>query len=95
LDSWLQKIPGGVYNITNPGYVSTREVVEKIQKQLRPDWNPAFWRSDDEFYRFGAVTPRSNCILDTTKILKAGIRIRSSAEAMEDALNRWVPEKKG
>jgi dTDP-4-dehydrorhamnose reductase len=95
LDSWLQKIPGGIYNITNPGYVSTREVVEKIQKQLRPDWNPAFWRSDDEFYRFGAVTPRSNCILDTTKILKAGIRIRSSAEAMEDALNRWVLEKKG
>jgi dTDP-4-dehydrorhamnose reductase len=95
LDSWLQKIPGGIYNIANPGYVSTQEVVEKIQKQLRPDWNPAFWRSDDEFYRFGAVTPRSNCILDTTKILKAGIRIRSSAEAMEDALNRWVLEKKG
>jgi hypothetical protein len=33
--------------------------------------------------------------LDTTKILKAGIQIRSSQEAMEDALNRWVPEKKG
>ncbi|NBV71236.1 MAG: NAD-dependent epimerase/dehydratase family protein [Burkholderiaceae bacterium] len=92
LDSWLQKIPGGVYNITNPGYVSTREVVEKIQKQLSPDWNPAFWRSDDEFYRFGAVTPRSNCILDTAKILKAGIKIRTAEEALEDALDHWVPE---
>jgi dTDP-4-dehydrorhamnose reductase len=92
LDSWLQKIPGGVYNITNPGYVSTREVVEKIQKQLSPDWNPAFWRSDDEFYRFGAVTPRSNCILDTTKILKAGIKIRTTEEALKNALDHWVPE---
>jgi dTDP-4-dehydrorhamnose reductase len=94
LDTWLQKIPGGVYNVVNPGYISTREVVEKIQKRLKPAWKPKFWESDDEFYRFGAVTPRSNCILDTSKILKAGIRIRSSAEAMEDALNRWVPEKK-
>jgi dTDP-4-dehydrorhamnose reductase len=95
LDSWLQKIPGGVYNVVNPGYVSTREVVEKIQKRLKSAWKPEFWESDDEFYRFGAVTPRSNCILDTTKILKAGIRIRSAGDAIEDALNRWVPEKKG
>jgi len=94
LDSWLQKIPGGIYNITNPGYVSTREVVEKIQIQLKPEWNPVFWRSDDEFYRFGAVTPRSNCILDTAKILKAGIRIRSVGEALENALTCWCPEQR-
>ena len=66
-----------------------------IQQQLKASWKPDFWQSDDEFYRFGAVTPRSNCILDTTKILKAGICIRSAGDAMEDALNRWVPEKKG
>jgi len=95
LDTWLQKIPGGVYNVVNPGYISTLEVVEKIQQRLRSTWKPEFWRNDDEFYRFGAVTPRSNSILETTKILKAGIRIRSVGEALEDALNRWVSEKKG
>jgi dTDP-4-dehydrorhamnose reductase len=95
IDSWLQKIPGGTYNIVNPGYVSTQEVVEKIRRRLLPEWNPVFWQSDDEFYRFGAVTPRSNCILDTTKIIKAGIRIRSAGDAIEDALNHWVTEKKG
>lgn len=93
LDSWLQKIPGGVYNVANPGYLSTREVVETIRQKLKPGWNPAFWQSDDEFYRFGAVTPRSNCILDTTKILKAGVRIRTVNEALEEALDRWVSEK--
>ena len=93
LDTWLQKIPGGVYNVVNPGYMSTREVVEKIRKLLKPDWKAQFWQSDDEFYRFGAVTPRSNCILDTTKILKAGIKIRPVAEALAEALGRWVPEK--
>jgi dTDP-4-dehydrorhamnose reductase len=95
LDSWLQKIPSGIYNVVNSGYISTREVVEKIRKRLKPAWEPEFWQSDEEFYRFGAVTPRSNCILDTTKILRAGIRIRSVGEALEDALNRWVSEKKG
>jgi len=95
LDTWLQKVPGGVYNVVNPGYVSTQEVVEKIREKLKSGWSPAFWGSDDEFYRFGAVTPRSNCILDTTKILKAGIRIRSVGEALEESLDRWIPEMKG
>jgi len=95
LDMWLQKVPGGVYNVVNPGYVSTQEVVAKIRERLKPGWNPAFWGNDDEFYRFGAVTPRSNCILDTTKILKAGIRIRPVGDALEEALVRWLPEKKG
>lgn len=93
LDSWLQKVPGGVYNVVNPGYVSTREVVEKIRQKLKPGWNPTFWQNDDEFYRFGAVTPRSNCILDTTKILKAGIKIRPVADALNEALAHWIPEK--
>ena len=93
LDTWLQKAPGGVYNVVNPGYVSTQEVVEKIREKLKSGWSPDFWGSDDEFYRFGAVTPRSNCILDTTKILKAGIKIRPVAEALAEALDRWVPEK--
>jgi dTDP-4-dehydrorhamnose reductase len=92
LDSWAQKIPGGVYNVVNPGYISTREVVEKIQQLLKPAWRPEFWASDDEFYRFGAVTPRSNCILDASKILKAGIRIRPTEEALEAALSRWRHE---
>ena len=81
--------------MVNPGYVSTQEVVEKIRSRLLPSWNTTFWQSDDEFYRFGAVTPRSNCILDTTKILKAGIKIRSVDESMQEALARWTQEKRG
>jgi hypothetical protein len=78
----------------NPGYISTREVVAMIRKKLKPDWNPSFWENDDEFYRFGAATPRSNCILDTTKIFDAGIQIRSVSEALEESLDQWIPEKR-
>jgi len=90
MDTWLQKIPGGVYNVVNPGYISTREVVQKIRQRLKPRWEPEFWQSDDEFYRFGAITPRSNCILDPGKLLKSGIRIRPVEEALKEALDRWV-----
>lgn len=90
LDAWQQKIPGGVYNVVNPGYISTREVVQKIREKLKPSWNPEFWTSDDEFYRFGAITPRSNCILDTTKIISAGITIRPIEKALDEAISRWL-----
>jgi dTDP-4-dehydrorhamnose reductase len=95
LDTWLQKIPGGIYNMVNPGYISTREVVQKIRQRLKPRWEPEFWHSDDEFYRFGAITPRSNCILDPGKLLKSGIRIRPVEEALEEALDRWVKADSG
>jgi hypothetical protein len=77
--------------VVNPGYVSTQEVVEKIRDKLKPSWEPVFWQSDDEFYRFGAVTPRSNCILDPSKLVEAGIKIRSLSEALEDVLKCWKP----
>jgi dTDP-4-dehydrorhamnose reductase len=88
-DTWIKKVPAGTYNVVNPGYISTQEVVEQIRSSLRPNWNPTFWQSDDEFYRFGAVAPRSNCILDPSKLVEAGIKIRSLSEALEDALKRW------
>ena len=89
LDSLIQKVPAGVFNIVNPGYISTREVVEKIRHKLKPKWSPDFWQSDDEFYRFGASTPRSNCILDTSKLLNVSVKMRSVDEALEDALSKW------
>ena len=83
------KVPGGIYNMTNPGYVSTREVVGKIQQRLKPSWKPDFWSGDDEFYRFGAGTPRSNCLLDVAKSQKAGVGLRPLEEALEESLAQW------
>ncbi|NDA64265.1 MAG: NAD-dependent epimerase/dehydratase family protein, partial [Chitinophagia bacterium] len=89
LDTWLQKIPDGVYNVVNPGYVSTCEVVKKIQEKLKFGWKPNLWKNDDEFYRFGARTPRSNCLLDVSKIRSFGIKIRPIDEALDNALSQW------
>ena len=89
LDLWEKQAPGGIYHLTNPGYVSTAEVVEKIRRYLNPGWAPRFWSDDAEFYRLGAKAPRSNCILDCRKAIEAGARMRPVDEALEDSLSRW------
>ena len=77
--------------MTNPGFVSTRQVVAMIQRILNPRRPFEFWAGDQEFYRLGAKTPRSNCVLDVSKLLAAGIKLRPVGEALRDALQKWVP----
>jgi dTDP-4-dehydrorhamnose reductase len=92
LDTWELRAPFGIYNVTNPGFVTTRHVVEQIKKFLKPTKKFEFWASDEEFYRVAAKTPRSNCVMDTAKLLAAGVKIRGVEEAIEDSLKHWKPE---
>ena len=91
LDLWERRAPFEIYNMTNPGFVSTREVVELIRKTLKPGRDFEFWANDDEFYRTGAKTPRSNCVLDVTKLRRTGVHIRPVTEALEESLRLWKP----
>jgi dTDP-4-dehydrorhamnose reductase len=92
LDTWELRVPFGIYNVTNPGFVTTRHVVEQIEKILKTVKKFEFWASDEEFYKVAAKTPRSNCVMDTTKLLAAGVKIRGVEEALEDSLKSWKPE---
>jgi len=89
LEIWQADLPGGAYNVVNPGYVCTREVVALIRKLRRPDWEPDFWRDDAEFYREGALAPRSNCILESKKLERAGIKLRDVETALIDCIEHW------
>jgi dTDP-4-dehydrorhamnose reductase len=89
LDLYQTRAPYGTYNVTNSGWVTTRRVVERIQAILKPSRKFEFWTDDAEFYKFGAKTPRSNCIMDSSKLLNAGVKIRSVEQALEDSLRSW------
>jgi dTDP-4-dehydrorhamnose reductase len=91
LDLWQKRASFGTYNVTNPGFVSTRQVVEMIQNILKPARPFEFWASDEEFYRQAAKTPRSNCVMDVSKLLSAGVKVRPVDEALHDSLKNWVP----
>lgn len=92
LDLWERRSPFGIYNIANPGIVTTRQIVEMIQRILKPSCYFDFWQDDAEFYRQGNRVPRANGILDVSKLLAAGVSMRPFAEAIEDALKNWRGE---
>ena len=89
VDLWERRAPFGTYNVTNPGFVTTRQVVGLIQQVLKPGRAFEFWANDEEFYRVAAKTPRSNCVLDTTKLLDAGVKMRPVDEALIASLKDW------
>ena len=91
LDLWERRAPFGTYHITNPGFITTRQVIGLIEKILRPARPFEFWESDAEFYKTAAKTPRSNCVLDVAKLLATGVAMRPVTEALEDSLRRWQP----
>ena len=93
LDLWEKRAPFGIYNVTNPGFVTSRQTAEMIEKILKPGRRFEYWKDDSEFYHQAAKTPRSNCVMDVSKLLGAGIEMRPVNEALEDSLKNWVPEK--
>jgi dTDP-4-dehydrorhamnose reductase len=92
LDLWERRAPFGTYNVTNPGFVTTRHVVGLIEKHLKPARKFEFWANDGEFYKIAAKTPRSNCVMDVSKLLAAGVKIRGVEEALDHSLKNWKPE---
>lgn len=90
--SWIKRIPFGTYNVVNGGSVNTRRLTQKIGQWLPRDRPFRFFADDQEFYRETGAVPRSNCVLDNTKLLNAGIPMRSVDEAIELSLRNWKPE---
>jgi dTDP-4-dehydrorhamnose reductase len=89
IDLWQRRASFGIYNVTNPGAVATSEVVQMIERILKPGRSFAFWENDEEFYRVAARTPRSNCIMDVSKLLATGVKVRPVHEALEASLQNW------
>lgn len=81
------KVPYGIYNITNKGSVCTKQVVELIKKHLNLNKSFSFFSNLDEFM-LKITAPRSNCVLDTSKIEKY-IKIRTAEEALDCALKKY------
>jgi dTDP-4-dehydrorhamnose reductase len=98
-------LPRGIYNLTNPGSVTTQDVVELIREEgenrlARNDNYSAermlksysWFESEDEFMKTTAVARRSSCVLDTTKAEQLGLPLRPVREALADSLRNWTWE---
>jgi dTDP-4-dehydrorhamnose reductase len=98
-------LPRGIYNLTNPGGITTTEVVELIcqEGERRLAKNDAFsaermlkkfsfFESEEEFMRTTAIAPRSSCVLDTSKAEQLRLPLRPVREALADSLRQWIWE---
>ena len=86
---WEKRVPFGTYNVTNPGKVTTHEVVELIRRSGVCNKEFSFFSDEAEFMKAAAKTPRSNCVLDPSKLAKAGISLTPVLEAIERDLRAW------
>ena len=98
LDEFCQKcveciekeVEPGVYNMTNPGSVTTSEITEWMREEKVTTKEFQFFEDEQHFMNKAVKTPRSNCVLDTSKAEKAGIGMRPVEEAMRESMQKMV-----
>jgi dTDP-4-dehydrorhamnose reductase len=88
-ECWEKRIPFGTYNVTNPGTVTTHEVVDLIRQNGVSAKQFEFFSDETEFMETAAKTPRSNCVLDSSKLLAAGIVMTEVHDAVAKSLRDW------
>lgn len=89
-ETWIKELPFGIYNVTNPGSVTTREVATMIQKYglARPE-GFQFFNDEAEFMQQAALTPRASCVLDSSKLARHGVILPEVHESLEWCLSNW------
>jgi dTDP-4-dehydrorhamnose reductase len=88
VECFEKEVEPGIYNLTNPGSVTTSQVTEWMLEEGVTDKQFKFFEDEEQFMCRTAITPRSNCVLDTTKAEKAGIGMRPVEEAMRDSMQK-------
>jgi UDP-glucose 4,6-dehydratase len=88
LDLWEIRAPFGTYNVTSPGAITNRQLVEGLQRVLKLHLRCKIGPPEEDPGRATSATPQSHCILDVTKLLKTGVKMRSVDEALKDSLDR-------
>lgn len=90
---WQKKLPFGIYHLTNPGHITTREITEMMGKIGAPAIfrrEYSFFESEKEFMSLAAKTPRSNCVLDTALSERVGLKMTPIQEALEKAIREYA-----
>ena len=88
LSSFTQECEPGIYNLTNSGSITTRQVVEWMKEEGVTDKEFTFFENEEDFMAKAAITPRSNCVMDTSKAEINGIALRPVEEAVRDSLRK-------
>ncbi len=84
----------GIYHVTNPGSVTHRELMALYREFVDPQHSCEFI-STEELYRLGlARAGRSNCVLNTDKLIRAGVKIPPIKERIREVMAEYAASVK-
>jgi dTDP-4-dehydrorhamnose reductase len=89
LELWENSAPFGTYNVVNPGPVTIERIVELIRQVLKPVPQIELMDMQSGAVPAPAGISCSSCILDTAKLLSAGVKIRDTEDALKSSLRKW------
>lgn len=85
--SLMDKKAKGIFNVTNPGVIDHKEILDMYKEIVDPTYNYELF-SLEEMEKI-TVAKRSNCGLSTKKMESEGIYLRPVREAVLDALIKY------
>lgn len=77
----------GIFNLTQPGYMTTKEIVDML-KRYNLVSDKTYFRCVEDFEKI-TTAPRSNCVLDSSKAIRGGIKLTPIHIAMENAIANY------
>lgn len=91
LELWNVSAAFGIYNVVNPGAVAIEQIVKLVRNILGPVPHIELLEENGESQGHAgkAKISSSGCILDSSKLVAVGIRMRPSLEALEWSLRKW------
>ena len=86
--SMEKEIPYGIYNLTNPGSITAKEILDygKIYEITKPVYE--YFKNIEEFKQVTS-SPRSDCVLRSDKILESGIELLNIHESVDTTFRNW------
>lgn len=87
IDWFTQNKNSGIYNCVNPGSISPFDIMTEYSK-LMP--NHKFNRISSQQLTGLTLAPRSNCILDTTKLNNAGLHLTPVNQILGSTLFNYI-----
>jgi dTDP-4-dehydrorhamnose reductase len=91
LELWERRAPFGIYNVINPGGITTGEVIEMVQRILKPPRRLNLLVYEHQTSSAAGRTTHFGCLLDSSKLHAHGIRLRDVHEAIDQSLKNWQP----
>jgi dTDP-4-dehydrorhamnose reductase len=90
IDCMEKSLPLGIYNLTNPGSITTKRITELLKEYNICNKEFEFFESEDEFMTNAAIAPRSSCVLDSSKAISLGLELLPAEESVIKCLKNWT-----